>query len=64
VIPSVGWVHSLLARTAATLTEVNKRIRTLLTLAYAVCCDETPIRVGPRRAKRYLLVACTRWYTW
>ncbi len=64
VTPSVGWVHGLLARTAATLAEVDKLIRTLLTLAYAVCCDETPIRVGPRRAKRYLLVACTRWYTW
>lgn len=62
--PSAGWVHGLLARTAATLVEVNKRIRTLLTLAYAVCCDETPIRVGPRRAKRYLLVACTQYYTW
>ncbi len=64
VTPSAGWVHSLLTRTAATLVEANKLIRTLLTLAYAVCCDETPIRVGPRRAKRYLLVACTRWYTW
>lgn len=64
VAPSAGWVHSLLTRTAATLVEVNKRIRTLLTMAYAVCCDETPIRVGLRRAKRYLLVACTRWYTW
>jgi hypothetical protein len=64
VAPSVGWVHGVLRRTAATLAEVDKLIRTLLTLAYAVCCDETPIRVGPRRAKRYLLVACTRWYTW
>ena len=62
--PSVGWVHGLLARTADALVEVDKLIRTLLTLAYAVCCDETPIRVGPRRAKRYLLVACTGLYTW
>jgi hypothetical protein len=31
----------------------------LLTLAYVVCCDETPIRVGPPKAKRYLLVAAT-----
>lgn len=59
VAPSVGWVHGLLARTAEALVEVDKRIRTRLTLAYAVCCDETPIRVGPRRVKRYLLVACT-----
>ncbi|WP_344194148.1 IS66 family transposase, partial [Acrocarpospora corrugata] len=42
----------------------NLRIRALLTLAYAVCCDETPIRVGARKAKKYLLVACTPLLTW
>ena len=63
-VPSVGWVHGLLTRTADTLAEVDKRIRTLISLAYAVCCDETPIRVGPRKAKRYLLVACTELFTW
>jgi len=63
-VPSVGWVHGLLTRTADTLAEVDKRIRTLISLAYAVCCDETPIRVGPRKAKKYLLVACTEAYTW
>ncbi len=62
--PSVGWVHGLLTRTADGLVQVDKLIRTLLTAAYAVCCDETPIRVGPRRAKRYLLVACNQLYTW
>jgi transposase len=62
--PSVGWVHGLLTRTAGALVEVDKLIRTLLTVAYAVCCDETPIRVGPRKAKRYLLVACTELHTW
>ena len=62
--PSVGWVHSLLTRTADALVEVDKLIRTLITLAYAVCCDETPIRVGARKAKKYLLVACTSRYTW
>jgi len=62
--PSVGWVHGLLTRTADGLVQVDKLIRTLLTLAYAVCCDETPIRVGPRKAKRYLLVACNQLYTW
>jgi len=62
--PSVGWVHGLLAPTAGSLAEVDKLIRTLLTLAYAVCCDETPIRVGARKAKKYLLVACTESYTW
>jgi hypothetical protein len=62
--PSVGWVHAVLGRTAQALTEVDKRIRALITSAYAVCCDETPIRVGPRKAKKYLLVACTSLYTW
>jgi len=62
--PSAGWVHGLLARTAEGLLAVDKLIRTLISAAYAVCCDETPIRVGARRAKKYLLVACTADYTW
>lgn len=62
--PSAGWVHGLLARTAQALVGVDKLIRTLITAAYAVCCDETPIRVGARKAKKYLLVACTADYTW
>ena len=68
--PSVGFVHGLLARTAGLLAGVHDRIRTLITLAYAVCCDETPLKVGPRtprpgktKAERYLLVACTDLYT-
>ena len=68
--PSVGFCHGLLARTAALLGAVHDRIRTLITLAYAVCCDETPLKVGPRtpkpgrkKAERYLLVACTELYT-
>jgi transposase len=68
--PSVGFVHGLLARTAGLLVAVHDRIRTLITLAYAVCCDETPLRVGSRtpragktKAERYLLVACTKLYT-
>jgi transposase len=49
---------------------VDKRIRALITLAYAVCADETPLRVGSRtpkpgrkKAEKYLLVACTELYT-
>jgi transposase len=68
--PSVGFVHGMLARAAALLAEVDQRIRTLITLAHAVSCDETPLRVGPRKpkpgkkkAERYLLVACTELYT-
>ncbi|HEY6422091.1 MAG TPA: IS66 family transposase [Pseudonocardiaceae bacterium] len=68
--PSVGFVHGMLNRAAGLLGEVHQRIRTLITLAYAVCCDETPLRVGPKRpkigkkkAERYLLVAATELYT-
>ncbi|MBN2871988.1 MAG: IS66 family transposase [Halothiobacillaceae bacterium] len=68
--PSVGFVHGMLARTATLLGEVDQRIRALITLAYAVCADETPLRVGgatPRpgrkKAEKYLLVACTELYT-
>jgi transposase len=68
--PSVGFVHGMLERTAALLDAADKRIRTLITLAHAVCCDETPLKVGPRtpkpgkkKAERYLLVATTELYT-
>jgi hypothetical protein len=57
----------MLKRAAGLLTEVDKRIRALITLAYAVSCDETPLRVGGRtprpgkkKAEKYLLVAATR----
>jgi transposase len=39
--PSVGFVHGMLTRAAGLLAEVHQRIRALITLAYAVCCDET-----------------------
>lgn len=68
--PSVGFVHSMIGRAAAVLAQVHARIQTLITLAYVVCCDETPIKVGPatprpgkKTARRYLLVFCTELYT-
>lgn len=68
--PSVGFVHSMLERAAGLLDEVDKRIRALLTLAYVICADETPLRIGSARpapgrkkAQRYLLVACTELFT-
>jgi transposase len=68
--PSVGFVHGMLARAAGLLAEADQRIRTLITLAHAVSCDETPLRVGPKKpkpgkkkAEKYLLVACTELYT-
>ena len=41
----------MLARAAGLLAEVDQRIRGLITLAYAVCADETPLRVGPKKPK-------------
>jgi len=68
--PSVGFVHGMLERAAGLLAEVDARIRALITVAYAVSCDETPLKVGPRKpgtgrkkAEKYLLVACTELYT-
>jgi transposase len=68
--PSVGFVHGMLSRAAALLDATDKRIRTLITLAHAVSCDETPLRVGPKKpkpgkkkAQMYLLVAATQLYT-
>lgn len=68
--PSVGFVHGLLARAAGLLAPAHQRIRTLITGAYAVCCDETPLRVGAKtpqpgrkKAHKYLLVAATERYT-
>ncbi len=68
--PSAGFVHGMLTRAAGLLAEVDKRIRGLITLAHAVCADETPLRVGPKKpkpgrkkAEKYVLVACTELYT-
>jgi transposase len=68
--PSVGFVHGMLTRASGLLAEVDQRIRALITLAYAVCADETPLRVGSKtpkpgrkKAEKYLLVACTELYT-
>jgi transposase len=68
--PSVGFVHGMLTRTAGLLTVTHDRIRTLITLSHTVCCDETPLRVGPRKptagkkkTEQYLLVFCTELFT-
>ena len=60
----------MINRAAGLLAGVHQRIRALVALAYAVCCDETPLRVGARtpaagkkKTERYLLVAATELYT-
>jgi hypothetical protein len=67
---SNGFVHAMLRRAAVALTEVDQAIRTLITMAFVLCADETPINAGAARpapgrkqAKKYLLVACTHLYT-
>lgn len=62
--PSVGFVHSLLRRTYQALSEVDQRIRALISLSYVVHFDETPLRVGPKKVNKHLLVACTTLYTY
>jgi hypothetical protein len=62
--PSDGFVHHLLYRAATAVKQANRTIYTLLALAHAVSVDETPLRVGARKVKKYLLVACTELYTW
>jgi transposase len=59
--PSAGFVHGMLARTAAAVAPANRLIRSLVIMEPAVCCDETPLRAGPGPAwrKQYLLVAAT-----
>ena len=64
--PSPGFVHSMIRRAAAAVSDTNRLIRALVILAHVVCADETPIRVGPgpKTRKRYLLVACTSLVTY
>jgi transposase len=68
--PSLGFVHGLLKRAAELLAATDRAIRTLITLCFVLCCDETPLKAGSpipaegkKEAKRYLLVACTELYT-
>ena len=68
--PSVGFVHGMLDRTATLAESAHRRIAALITRSHAVCCDETPLRAGPKKpkagrkkAEKYLLVACTELYT-
>jgi hypothetical protein len=60
----------MLARTATLLEAPHKRIAALITRSAAVCCDQTPLRAGPKtpkpgrkKAEKDLLVACTELYT-
>jgi transposase len=45
--PSVGFVHGMPSRAAGLLAAVDQRIRALITVAHAVCCDETVRHEAP-----------------
>jgi hypothetical protein len=60
---SAGFVHSCLARAACVIADVVKLIKTLITVAYVAGFDETTLRCGPARQKKYVLAAVTEWYS-
>lgn len=55
--PSTGWVSAQVARTAEALADVERLIRTLITLAAVIGVDETTVNVAGR--KQWLHVART-----
>lgn len=61
--PSTGFVHGMLARCAAAVTEVVTTIKVLITLSHVVGFDETTLRAGPAGRKRYVLSASTELYS-
>ena len=61
--PSVGFVHGMLARFAAAVTDVVTLIKTLITAAHVAHFDETTLRAGPAGTRRYVLSAGTPDYT-
>ncbi|MDT5024673.1 MAG: transposase, partial [Micromonosporaceae bacterium] len=61
--PSVGFVHGMLARCAAALSDVCKLIKTLITLSAVAHFDETTLRVGKAGVKKHVWSASTNRYT-
>ena len=55
--PSTGWVSAQVARTAQALTEVEKLIKTMISLAAVIGVDETSLNIAGR--KQWLHVART-----
>lgn len=55
--PSTGWVSAQVARTADALTDVEKLIKTLITLAAVIGVDETTLNIAGH--KQWLHVART-----
>jgi len=57
--PSTGYVHSMLGRGAATLTEATTTIRAQVIASPVVGFDETTLRVGPAGSTKHVLSANT-----
>jgi transposase len=57
--PSDGFVHGMLTRCAAAVREVIALIKTLITTAHVVGFDETTLRAGAARQRKYVLSAST-----
>jgi transposase len=60
---SDGFAHKMLAFAAKVVAEVVTAIKALVTLSMVVHFDETTLRVGKAKAKKYVWVACTGLYT-
>jgi transposase len=60
---SDGFAHKMLAYAAAVLADVVTAVKGLITLSLVVHFDETTLRVGKARAKKYVWAACTTLYT-
>jgi hypothetical protein len=61
--PSAGFVHGMLARTAAGLAAATQAIRAAIARCPVVHFDETPLKVGPHPERRYVWVAATARHT-
>jgi transposase len=52
--PSPGFVHGMLARTAALLTGFERLVKALIVVSHVVHFDETTLRCGPKGIKKYV----------
>jgi hypothetical protein len=63
VAVSTGWLHSLLALGADAVAEPVAEIEQRIAAEKVVGFDETPLKVGPKGEKRYVLSASTLLFT-
>lgn len=56
---STGFVHAMIARAAAAVTDAVAMIKTLITAAHVAGFDETTLRAGPAGTRKHVLSAST-----